>query len=342
MSVLPDHALEALIAAGAITAPMAFDPDQVQPASLDLRLGSEAYRLRTSFLPNGRAVGACLADGMAMSRFSLTEGALLERGCIYLVPLQEQLRLPEGITGHANPKSSTGRVDVFVRVITDGGRAFDTVPAGYQGQLYAEISPSTFSIRVRAGERLCQLRLRQGGAAFTREMTLSVDLSGAPGTIVGFRARRHSAVLDLAHVGGHAPEAYWEPLRVGALGRLTPTGLILDPGEFYILASLEDVAIGLTEAAEMAAIAPEFGEFRAHYAGFFDPGFGLPPTPGRAVLEVRGHDVPFLLEHGQPVGRLLYEPLTAPPARPYGSGGNHYAGQRLKLSKHFAPWGELA
>jgi dCTP deaminase len=257
---------------------------------------------------------------------------VLETGCVYLVPLQESLKLPKDLSAAANPKSSTGRIDVFVRAVSDRARAFDGVPAGYTGDLYAEISPRTFSVLARTGDRLLQLRVRRGPQTSVRDMTFSLDLFPTKSDIVGYRAKRHSRVIDLAAIGAHVVEDFWEPVRARG-GRI-----VLDPGEFYILASKEKIVIPLDEAAEMAPIAPELGEFRAHYAGFFDPGFGVTHSKGKAVLEVRSRDVPFILEDGQPVGRLVFEKLTSKPDVPYGAAGSYstYAGQGLRLSKYFA------
>jgi len=330
--ILPCQAIEALIAGGAITARAPFAADQVQPASLDLRLGEHAWRVRASFLPGaGRTVAERLAD-VAMHRLDLTAGAVLERGCVYIAPLQEALHLPPGVCARANPKSSTGRVDVFVRLLTDHGTAFDDVAAGYQGPAFVEIAPQTFSILVRTGSRLNQLRLKHGAPQRLSVRDVGVDLTGA---LAGFRARRHAGIVDLDHVEGHDPRDFWEPLepRRGEL--------LLDPGEFYILASKDPVEIPVLEAAEMIPIDPSVGEFRVHYAGFFDPGFGVAEASGlgsRGVLEVRGRETPFLLEDGQTVARLVFEPLTERPSRLYGEGGSHYQRQGLKLSKHFTAW----
>lgn len=340
--IFNDAALAALIDQGGIhLAPDAepLEADQRQPASLDLRLSNTAYRVRASFLPGaGMSVADRLNDPrIAMHRLDLSRSAVLETHCVYVVPLMEALALDPDISALANPKSSTGRIDVFTRIITDNGAAFDHIPAGYTGPLYAEISPRTFPILVRPGDRLCQLRLRRGPVpAPLRTQTVSVDLShDLSNGIAGYRARRHAGVIDLARIHQHDPSDYWEP--VSARGG----SLVLDPGEFYILASKEPVLIETDVAAEMAPIAPEIGEFRAHYAGFFDPGFGLEATGGaggRAVLEVRGRDVPFILEHGQPAAKLVFEPMLAAPERPYGAVNSNYQGQGLQLSKHFAPW----
>jgi dCTP deaminase len=329
--VLPDTEIAAAIARGEMRSIAPWAADQIQPASLDLRLCDTAYRLRASFLPGaGFRVEDRLDDSLVMHRFDLRPGAVLETGGVYLIPLQESAALPADVHGAANPKSSTGRIDVFTRLIVDHAQAFDHVPPGYQGPLWAEICPRTFSILVRPGARLSQLRLRRGPLCEKRSSEFSIDLA-RPGP-VGYRAKRHSGVIDLDRIAAYPPKAFWEPLTASA-GRL-----VLDPGEFYIFASLESIAIPADEAAEMAPIRPELGEFRAHYAGFFDPGFGAAPHEGKAVLEVRSRDVPFFLEHGQPVGRLVFEPLTGPPERLYGQSGSNYHGQGLKLSKHFAPW----
>ena len=328
--VLPDAELKRAIERGFLRADAPFRDDQFQPASLDLRLGETAFRLRASFLPGAARVADRLDDQFVMHAIDLREGAVLETGCVYLVQLLESAALPPHLHGAANPKSSTGRVDVFTRLIVDGASAFDHVPAGYQGPLWAEISPCTFSILVRTGATLSQVRLRRGPPHPKRDSDFTIDLSmKGP---VGFRAKRHSGVIDIDRIGAYNPRDFWEPLEARH-GRV-----VLDPGEFYIFASKENVLIPPDEAAEMAPIRPELGEFRAHYAGFFDPGFGITPHEGRAVLEVRSRDVPFFVEDGQPVGKLVFEPLCAPVDRLYGENGSNYQGQGLKLSKHFSPW----
>ena len=333
LGVLADHELSGLFESGAIKSGSALDADQIQPASLDLRLGFEAHRIRASFLPGGgRSVSDVLAEpGTELHRIELTsQGAVLETGCVYVVPLQERLRLPAGVSGRANPKSSTGRIDVFTRVVTNRSKAFDEVPMGYSGPLWLEISPRTFPILVRPGDRLAQLRLRRGQSAHVTEKTVSIDLAQPEGAPVGWRAKRHGGLIDLRGIGQHDVHQFWEPL----YARGGP--LILDPEEFYILASRETVKVPAGKAAEMAPIAPELGEFRAHYAGFFDPGFGTNQGGSRAVLEVRSRDVPFVLEHGQPVAKLIYEPMATKPKALYGGKTSNYQGQGLKLSKHFA------
>ncbi len=330
--VLPCQTIEALIGEGAIAAASPIDAHQIQPASLDLRLGTRAWRVRASFLPKaGRDVEARIGD-VAMHELDLTAGAVLERGCVYIAQIAERLRLPPDIRGRANPKSSTGRIDVFVRLLTDGQGAFDDVAAGYAGPLWLEIAPQTFSILVRPGSRLAQLRLKRGTVAPLRTIDVGVDLSAG---IVGYRARRHAGLVEIDAEGAHAPADYWEPM--AARGG----ELLLDPGEFYILASKAAMEVGAAEAAEMTPIDPAVGEFRVHYAGFFDPGFGLAEAGGagsKSVLEVRSRETPFILEDGQTVARLVYEPLLERPSRLYGAGAAHYQRQGLRLSKHFRPW----
>ncbi len=342
--ILPYQSIRALCDAGAIAAPSPWLADQVQPASLDLRLASRVWRIRASFLPGERrTVRERIAD-VAMHELDLSrgggsrgEGAVLERGCVYIAELQERLALPAGVSARANPKSSTGRVDVFVRLLTDHSRAFDDVAEGYRGPLYVEIAPQTFSVLVRTGTRLNQLRLKRGRPPRLRTVSCGVDLTGA---VAGFRARRHAGVVDLDWEDGHDPRDFWQPLEPRP-NRDGVGELLLDPGEFYILASKEAVEIPAMEAAEMTPIDPAVGEFRVHYAGFFDPGFGTEEVDAlgsRGVLEVRSHETPFLLEDGQTVARLVFEPLTERPERLYGHDGSHYQRQGLKLSKHFRPW----
>ena len=354
--ILPDRMIAALAVDGGILPASEFAPDQIQPASLDLRLGEVAYRVRASFLPGSTTVAQRI-DELKLHEFALGDGAVLETGCVYIVPLLESLALPEEISAAANPKSSTGRLDVFTRVIADETRGFDRLAAGYHGPLYAEISPRTFPVLVREGSRLSQIRFRRGGALLDAEalralharerlvdaddadvsegVAVGVDLSGiGPGGLVGYRAKRHTGLIDVERRAGYAVGEFWEPMMARA-----DQSLILDPNEFYILASKEAVQVPPEYAAEMVPFDPLVGEFRVHYAGFFDPGFGYAGAGGkgaRAVLEVRSREVPFILEHGQIVGRLVYEKMLARPDKLYGSGiGSNYQAQSLKLSKHF-------
>ncbi|WP_299148332.1 2'-deoxycytidine 5'-triphosphate deaminase [uncultured Tateyamaria sp.] len=353
--VLADTHLKTMIAHDEITADVAVTDAQVQPASLDLRLGHVAYRVRASFLAgHGRTVTDRLAE-FEMHRVDLSDGAVLEKGCVYVVPLMERLDLPDGIQAVANAKSSTGRLDLLTRLITDGGAEFDRIAPGYQGPLYAEICPRSFSVLVRPGMRLNQIRFRAGQAVLGddelnvlhAEMPLvdgtavideglgfSVDLRLPDTTLVGYRAKPHTGVIDLDRIGHYDPTEFWEEVHSG------DGHIILDPGAFYILVSREAVHIPPDYAAEMAPYLAMVGEFRVHYAGFFDPGFGHDPAGGagsRGVLEVRCHEAPFVLEHGQIVGRLIYERMKARPAQMYGAGiASNYQGQGLKLSKHFA------
>ncbi|HVW84024.1 MAG TPA: 2'-deoxycytidine 5'-triphosphate deaminase [Bryobacteraceae bacterium] len=360
--VLPSQALEKMIANGAIRARAPILPEQIQPSSIDLRLGTEAYRVRASFLATGAATVTSKLEQYRLHTIDLTKSAVLEKGCVYIVPLQEELSLPADISGKANPKSSTGRLDIFTRLITDEGRQFEIVPPGYKGRLYAEVVPRTFSVVVRQGERLSQLRLFQGESipsdvllrqleseealvylpdetrgepAIRNGLRLSVDLAGVDGSeIIGYRAKKHAPLIDLARVQYYEPDDFWDPIR-----RNDSRTLILDPEDFYILASREKVRIPAQYAAEMVPFDPTIGEFRIHYAGFFDPGFGYGGgeiNGTRAVLEVRSHEVPFILEDGQVVASLVFERLLERPKLLYGEGiGSSYQRQGLKLSKHF-------
>ncbi len=367
--ILPASEIAALWNEGVINAPIPTAEKQIQPASLDLRLGEKAFRVRASFLPGHGEPVAHKLESLKLHEIDLRDGAVLETGCVYLVPLLESLALPDTLTAAANPKSSTGRLDVFTRVIADGGIEFDQIPAGYNGPLYAEISPRTFSILVRTGSRLSQLRLRRGDAMVAPEemlrlqaeaglitgtsdagtapindargITLSVDLRGNDETgLIGYRAKRHSGLIDVDRIGAYDVLDFWDPVYVRG-----DTRIILDPDEFYILASREAVQIPADYAAEMVPYDPLVGEFRVHYAGFFDPGFGAAEAHGagaRAVLEVRSHEVPFILEHGQTIGRLVYEHMASRPEALYGQDlGSNYQRQGLKLSKHFKASGQV-
>lgn len=352
--VLPSQSISRMIADGAIAADQPFAEGQVQPASLDLRLGSTAYRVRASFLAGD---GDKVSDRLhlfEMHKIDLSGGAVLEKNCVYVVPLQERLALPGNVNAVANAKSSTGRLDLLTRVITDGGVEFDRIGAGYTGPLFAEICPRSFSVLVRPGMRLNQVRFRSGKAALEDDalralhadvglvsgeavisegLGFSVDLRPSDGRLVGWRAKPHAGVIDLDRIGHYRVADFWERVETED-GRI-----ILDPGAFYILVSREAVHIPPDYAAEMAPYLAMVGEFRVHYAGFFDPGFGHAAAGGtgaRGVLEVRCHEAPFVLEHGQIVGRLVYERMSERPASLYGAGiSSNYQGQGLKLSKHF-------
>ncbi|AZB55600.1 2'-deoxycytidine 5'-triphosphate deaminase [Cereibacter sphaeroides] len=352
--VLASQRIRSLIASGAIAAEVPPIAGQIQPASLDLRLGRVAYRVRASFLAGaGRSVKDRLAE-FEMHRVHLTEGAVLEKGCVYVIPLMESLALPPGVSAVANAKSSTGRLDLLTRTIADGGTEFDRIRDGYHGPLYAEVCPRSFSVLVRPGMRLNQIRFREGEATLSdaeladlhaREplvdgtpvisggLGFSVDLRPVEGDLVGYRAKPHTGLIDLDRIGHYPASDFWEEVRARD-GRI-----ILDPGAFYILVSREAVTIPPDHAAEMAPYLAMVGEFRVHYAGFFDPGFGHAQAGGtgsRGVLEVRCHEAPFALEHGQVVGRLVYERMEERPDMLYGAGiASNYQGQGLKLAKHF-------
>jgi dCTP deaminase len=338
--------------------------ESIQPASVDLRLGEHAWALRCSFLPDSDSTVEEKIEDLAFDRIDLRDGATLERDRPYLVPLIEQLRLPQEIRAKTNPKSSTGRLDVFTRVLTDRSHRFDEITAGYHGTLYLEIVPRTFAIRVKTGLALNQVRLLSGDArlsdsqlvALHQEFPLlyrdarplggsdlsvadglfvSLDVSGPADSIVGYRAKKNSLPIDLTKVGALKWRDYWEPVYPERGGRI-----VLEPEVFYLLLSAEGVSIPPSYAAEMLAYDPTAGELRTHYAGFFDPGFGYSPQPGghgsRAALEVRARDVSFMVEHRQPVCKLAFERMAAQPDVLYGEDvGSNYQGQQTMLSKHF-------
>jgi dCTP deaminase len=363
--ILPIQELKAAAGAGWIKAPPWRD-DQFQPASLDLRVGPVAYRIRCSFLPQGRRVESMLPE-LTMYEVDLSRGGILERGNVYLVPLMESLALPAHVQGRTNPKSSTGRLDIFTRVITDRSHRFEEIGPGYHGPLYLEVVPRSFTVRLAAGLSLNQLRLSVGeprmddaqlkalygadtllydesgraircdDALIRGGLFMSIDLKGSGGArganrVIGYKARRNSGVVDLTRVRAHPAADYWSPIPARA-----GDGLILEPEEFYIFASRERVRVPPHVAAEMVEYDSGSGELRTHYAGFFDSGFGYGGGRRRgtvAVLEVRPHDVPFRIEHGQVFFKLMYEHLTARPDVLYGA-GSHYHKQGLALSKHF-------
>jgi dCTP deaminase len=358
--ILPSQDISNLIARGNINATPAINPDHIQPASLDLRLGDMAHRVRASFLPGPNSTVEAKIRELRMARIDLTGAPVLEKDCVYIIPLVEELNLPENISGKANPKSTTGRLDIFTRLITDYGTEFDRVPAGYKGKLYAEVVSRTFTVSLRAGMRLSQLRFVQGNPRSSdstirgldredplvydegspgkvrveRGLRITVNLEGANDEIIAYKAKRYAPAIELDKINFYATEEFWEVRHQNA-----SKNLILEPGDFYILASKEKVSVPPEFAAEMVPFDPSDGEFRIHYAGFFDPGFGhgsgdIKGTP--AVLEVRAHEVPFLMEHGQLVGRLNYMPLLSRPHKIYGTNiGSSYQHQALTLSKQF-------
>ena len=355
--ILPDQDISALFQSGVLASARPLDADQIQPASLDLRLGEKAYRVRASFLPGPGHKVAEKLERLKLHEIDLTQGAVLETGCVYIVPLLERVALPAAISASANPKSSTGRLDIFTRVMTDHGQEFDKIPAGYTGPLYLEVSPRTFPIIARTGSRLSQIRFRVGNALLNEAelhdlhraetlvaseapnisgggIALSIDLHGDENGLIGYRGKHHTGLVDVDKRAAQEVHDFWEPLYRRGAGEL-----VLDPDEFYILVSREAVHVPPGHAAEMTPFDPLVGEFRVHYAGFFDPGFGHSAAGGtgsRAVLEVRSHEVPFILEHGQIVGRLVYERMLSRPKALYGSDlGSNYQAQGLKLSKHF-------
>jgi dCTP deaminase len=358
--VLPSQQIEKLIREGEVyAAEKKIEKKQIQPASLDLRLGSQAYRLQASFLPGSRSRFESKLSDLAMAEFDLSQLTILEKGCVYLVKLMEGLRLPKDLEARANPKSTTGRLDVFTRLITECGTEFERVEREYSGPLYAEIMPRSFSVIVHPGLSLSQIRFIRGSAELSvdelqeldREETLiyidektsgarirdggvslSVNLRGSGDEVVAYRGKKNPPLVDLEKV--YDPDRFWDPIKNCPDGRL-----ILNPGDFYILASRERVRVPRQCAAEMVPFDPSVGEFRIHYAGFFDPGFGYGNgniTGTRAVLEVRAHETPFVIEHEQIVGRLVYSWVRGTPDKIYGKSiGSSYQRQELALSKQF-------
>ncbi len=362
--LIPSQGIEELVKNGHIVTPPDWPirDDQIQPASIDLRLGPVAYRVRASFLPGEQATVRGRIEELFMHEIDLTKSAVLEKGCVYMIPLLEELRLPAQLSGKANPKSTTGRLDIFTRLITDYTKEFERVKEGYKGKLYLEVVPKTFSVLVRQGTKLNQLRFVRGApppsdtaldllheketlvyraddepadATISKGLWVSIDLkSSSDSKIIGYRAKHHAPLINLEMVNFYDPSDYWEPIQEPKTGHL-----ILNPDDFYILISKEKVRVPPQYAAAMVPYDPSIGEFRIHYAGFFDPGFGYGSSDikgTRAVLEVRSHEVPFLLEDGQAVGRLIYERLLTMPKKIYGVDiGSSYQCQELSLSKQF-------
>ncbi len=341
--VLPSQDIKELLDKKQIFSNLNFEKDQIQPSSIDLRLGSKAWRMRASFLPGtDRKVSSCISE-FAMQEIDLSKGYILEKGSVYLVKLQETLDLPENIEGIANAKSSTGRLDLFTRLISDYCNEFDRVIKGYNGPLYAEIAPNSFSVLAQQNIKLNQIRFKLHKTLDTEQVLInrdiakpkifSINLQNKNNLFIGYRAKSHTDLIDLRKVNYYSIDDFWEKIES------KNKKIILDPGAFYILSSREYVSVAPNFAAEMAPYLPMIGEFRVHYAGFFDPGFGYSTDntqKSRAVLEVRCHDTPFILEHGQKMGELIFEEMLEKPDILYGKTlKSNYQGQGLKLSKHF-------
>jgi dCTP deaminase len=342
--------------------------EQVQPASLDLRLGASAWRVRAGFLPGPQSVGDRLAD-LAIARIPLDgDGAVLERGLVYLAEIEEELALPEGVRARFNPRSSTGRCDVFTRVLAESHGRFDEAPKGYAGRLWLEISPLSFPVKLKRGDRLCQMRLARGRSILSqgelrdahRENPLVCGADGRPSSFAnvrfdeeggillsvglagrdpaGWRARAATDAVEFAAEGAHDARDFFEPVHAEG-GRC-----VLAPGTFYVFASRERLRVPPHLAAEMQPVDIGIGEFRNNYAGFLDCGFGWREGPAGkpesrgtpAVLEVRAHDVPFLVEDGQALCRLRFHRTSGRPERLYGEGrASSYRDQDLTLARCF-------
>ncbi len=363
--ILPSQKIRELISNQCILSTGKVEDEQIQPASLDLRLGPVAYRVQASFLPGSMSTVESKIKELVMTTMDLTRPTVFEKGCVYLVPLMESLHLPSGISVKANPKSSTGRLDIFTRMICDYGKEFERAPDGYKGKLYAEVVPRTFTVILREGIKLNQIRFMRGSplpydgllekldtqetlvfaeegspqdAEIDNGLRISVNLQGdKDNRIIGYRAKKNAPAIDLEKFRYYEPENFWD-----AIYAHNSKSLILNPDDFHVLVSKEKVRIPYNHAAEMVAYDPSIGEFRIHYAGFFDPGFGYGSSDIKgtcAVLEVRSHEVPFLIEDGQVVGRLIYDRLLAKPDKVYGLNiGSSYQSQGLALSKHFKPY----
>lgn len=360
LGILTLRQIDALLAAGAVLPRAPLDPAQRQPTTLDLRLGREALEVPAGLLPLDGPVADVAAE-VASARLDLTDGALLRRGHVYLVRLLEDLALPAHLQARANPRSSTGRVDVFCRTLVDRHDRFDDIPAGYHGPLWLEVLPRSFDVVVRTGLRLNQVRFLAGppelatdqlarrvvaddllpgrlrpvrveDGALLLGLGLEPDRPGAP---VGYRALADAPPVDLSRAGAHRARDHFAPVHADGRGRL-----VLEPEAFYILASAERLRVPPDLAAEMLAYDVGMGELRTNYAGFFDPGFGWGPASprgARAVLEVRAHDVAFRVEHGQPIFRLAFSPTVEPCAVLYGGPGSAYQDQGLALARYFTP-----
>ena len=361
--ILPEQEIRELIDYGKISSGVPIAEDQIQPASLDLRLSDKAYRLHASFLPSGKSLIGPTIRQLVEEEIDLSQPAVLKPGNVYIAQATEYLKLPAGMEAKANPKSTIGRLDVFTRLLTERQQIFESVPDGYSGSLYVEIFPRTFPIVVRAGTRLNQLRFYRGDTKIDDEqlrkmaqkrplvfengtdpakpvirdgLRMNIDLGTQEGVIVAYKGKRTQTPVDLSRVGAYDVDEFWEPLYGDKLGG----SLVLQPGDFYLLASREGVSVPPEYAAEMESYDPSIGEFTVHYAGFFDPGFGYGDSGEikgtRAVLEVRAHEVPILLEHNREIGRLVYHKMVDRPHKIYGTGiGSSYQQQQLALSKQF-------
>jgi dCTP deaminase len=361
--ILPAQQIRELIDNGKILSGVAISEDQIQPASIDLRLSDKAYRVKASFLPSGDSLIGPKIRQLLVEEIDLSRPALLAPGNVYIAQATEYLSLPPDMEAKANPKSTTGRLDIFTRLLTEGQRVFESVPKGYSGNLYVEIFPRTFPIIVKKGTKLNQLRFYRGDSQADDEqlrklaqkrpivyengglpnkpmirhgLLISIDLGGHEGSVVAYKGKKTDTPIDLSCVGAYNVEEFWQPL----YARDLCGSLVLNPGDFYLLASKERVSVPPDYAAEMESYDASIGEFTVHYAGFFDPGFGYGESGEikgtNAVLEVRAHEVPILLEDSREIGRLIYHKMADRPDKVYGSGiGSSYQRQQLALSKQF-------
>lgn len=328
MPYLNRNQIKSLIDEKCIFSNKSINTHQLQPASLDLTISNTCYRIKASFIPNNRPISKIISELM-LAKIDLSKEFLLERNCIYLCEINEKLKLPKEIKGKANPKSTTGRLDIFTRIITEHGSEYDFIDYNYKGKLYLEIIPQSFSIKIKNNISLNQIRFYKGpkGKSTQREQKISVNIK--KGTVSAYKAKKITSAIDMSKINYYEKDMYWE--------KIIPKEdyFIIEKDEFYILRSKERIIIPNDFAAELEPFNDSFGNFRVHYAGFFDPGFGndngLP-----AVLELRAYDTPFIIRDGQLVGQLNYYKIEEIKNNFYGRGiKSNYHNQSLKLAKQF-------
>ncbi len=327
------------------------DQNQIQPASLDLSLSEECYEIKHSFLSHKTTVRRKLKD-LIIKKINLNKEFIFKKDKTYIVKLNESLNLKNNIFGHCNPKSSTGRLDIFCRTIVDFAEEYEKIPNNYQGEIFLEITSRSFDVAFKKGNCLNQLRLIMGNQYYLSDeqlkkiktklkitnfkkntlkinngVKISVDLSNSK--TIAYVAKNNTPVLKFSKIKSHKINDFWKAIKN------IDNSLLIEKNKFYILKSKEKVIIPDNLAGEMIPYDTGIGDFRAHYAGFFDPGFGM-PNGTYAVLEVKTNEIPFLLEDGQTIARIKYEKLNKNSNIVYGKDiKSNYQNQGLKLSKHF-------